>query len=74
MNDNEMYKAVLFDGCSIEFNGISLCNLENVMNTSVGIPKAKYQVWSDRKRFHELYYTIDEAVEKFLELKESGRR
>ena len=69
-----MYKAVLFDGCSIEFNGISLCNLENVMNTSVGIPKAKYQVWSDRKRFHELYYTIDEAVEKFIELKEDSKR
>ena len=74
MNNNEMYKAVLFDGCSVEANGVSLCNLENVMNTSVGIPKAKYQVWSDRKRFHELYYTIDDAVAKFLELKASGRR
>jgi hypothetical protein len=65
----ELYKEVVFDGGSVEANGVSICNLENVMRTSVGIPKAKYQVWSDRKRFYGLFYTVDEAVDKFLELR-----
>ncbi len=69
MTDNEMYKAVLFDGASVDCNGVSLCNLENVLYNNVGVPRAKYQVWSDRKNFHALYHSIDDAVAKFVELK-----
>jgi hypothetical protein len=67
MNDNELYKAVIFDGAAVECNGVSLCNLQDVMNTSVNIPRAKYQVWS--RSYTELFYNIDEAVNKFIELK-----
>tara|TARA_R100001082_G_C4272292_1_gene120276 strand:+ start:124 stop:354 length:231 start_codon:yes stop_codon:yes gene_type:complete len=70
INDyTQEYKSVVYSGCAIESRGVSLCNLEDVMNTKIGIPKAKYQVWSDRHRFHKLYHNLDEAVEKFLELK-----
>jgi hypothetical protein len=70
MTDNrDVYKAVIFDGAIIESNGVSLCNLEDAMRGNSFIPRAKYQVWSDRHKFHELFFSIDEAVEKFLELK-----
>ena len=63
------YKSVVYSGCSIESYGVSVCNLEDVMNTKTGVPRAKYQVWSDKHRFHELFYTLDEAIDKFIELK-----
>tara|TARA_R100000008_G_C3587289_1_gene173514 strand:- start:708 stop:935 length:228 start_codon:yes stop_codon:yes gene_type:complete len=66
------YKSVIFSGCAIEAKGVSICNLEDVLNTKIGIPRAKYQVWSDRHRFHKLYFNIDEAIEQFIELK--GKR
>ena len=70
-NAKEIYQAVVYDGSYVECNGISLCNLANFMNTSIGVPKAKYQVWSDRHRYYKLFYNIEEAVEKFLELRRS---
>tara|TARA_R110000751_G_scaffold49391_1_gene109941 strand:+ start:8311 stop:8538 length:228 start_codon:yes stop_codon:yes gene_type:complete len=63
------YKSVIFSGCMIETSGVSICNLEDVLSTRVGVPRAKYQVWSDGHRFHQLYFSIDEAIEKFIELK-----
>tara|TARA_R110000824_G_scaffold28930_5_gene96916 strand:- start:825 stop:1058 length:234 start_codon:yes stop_codon:yes gene_type:complete len=71
--DVQEYKSVIYDGCAIESRGVSLCNLEDVMNTKIGIPTAKYQVWSDGHRFHQLYHNLDEAVEKFLELKKKRK-
>ncbi|SVA79600.1 uncharacterized protein METZ01_LOCUS132454 [marine metagenome] len=35
----------------------------------MGVPKAKYQVWSDKHRFHALFYTLDEAIDKFIQLR-----
>ncbi len=67
----EIYRAVVFDGSAVESNGVSLCNLENFMHNFV--PRAKYQVCSDRLNFHSLYYNIDDAVKKFIELKEKRR-
>ena len=63
------YKSVVYSGCSIDSGGVSLCNLEDVMRTKVGVPRAKYQVWSDKHRFHALFHTLDEAIDKFMELK-----
>lgn len=63
------YKSVVFSGCSIDSNGISICNLENYIKNPMGVPKAKYQVWSDRHRCYELYHTIDAAIDKFMELR-----
>lgn len=63
------YKSVVYSGCSIESRGVSVCNLEDVMSTRTGVPRAKYQVWSDKHRFHALFHTLDEAVDKFMELR-----
>jgi hypothetical protein len=64
------YKSVIFSGCMVETSGVSICNLEDVLSTKVGVPRAKYQVWSDRHRFHQLYFNIDEAIDQFIELKD----
>ena len=63
------YKSVVFAGCSIDSNGVSVCNLENYIKNPLGVPKAKYQVWSDRHRCYELFYTVEDAIDKFMELK-----
>ncbi|MHA1168923.1 MAG: hypothetical protein ACTSRU_13930 [Candidatus Hodarchaeales archaeon] len=73
MTDKEIYKAVVFDGASVDCNGVSLCNLENVLYGHLGVPRAKYQVWSDKNSFHALYQNVDEAVAKFVELKGRGQ-
>tara|TARA_Y100001938_G_scaffold138443_1_gene203974 strand:+ start:8712 stop:8945 length:234 start_codon:yes stop_codon:yes gene_type:complete len=63
------YKSVVFAGCSIDSNGVSVCNLQNYIKNPLGVPKAKYQVWSDRHRCYDLFYTLDDAIEKFIQLK-----
>ena len=71
MTEAEVYKSIIFDGSIIENNGVSLCNLEDVMHQFA--PRAKYQVWCESLRVYDLYYNIDEAVSKFLELKNKRR-
>ena len=39
-NPEEIYSAVVYDGCCVESKGVSLCNLEDFMNTTVGIPRS----------------------------------
>ena len=63
------YMSVIFSGCMLETGGVSICNLEDVLNTRTGVPRAKYQVWSDRHRFHQLYFSLDEAIDQFIKLK-----
>jgi len=67
----EDYKSVIFSGCSIESNGISICNLNNHIGRTF-VRSARYQVWSDKHRIYDIYYNIDDAVNKFLELKNRG--
>lgn len=69
----ELYKEIVYDGCSIDTKGISLCNLENTMASNLSVPKDKYQVHSRSHNYHELFRTLDEAVEKFISLKNSIR-
>ena len=64
------YKSVIFSGCSIESNGVSICNLSNYNNSSTGNGGSRYQVWSDRHRCYDMFYNIDDAVNRFLELKQ----
>ena len=66
--DRQEYKSVIFSGCAIESNGVSICNLNDYIDRP---PErgANYQVWSDTHRTHELYHSLDDAVNKFLELK-----
>tara|TARA_B100001113_G_scaffold131444_1_gene107493 strand:+ start:1869 stop:2105 length:237 start_codon:yes stop_codon:yes gene_type:complete len=63
-------KAVIFAGCSLELNGVSICNLDHYMKNAMIKRKGKYQVWSDKHHCYELYHNIDEAVDKFFKLTE----
>ena len=65
--DRQDYKSVIFSGCAIESNGVSLCNLNDYLDRPPG-RGAGYQVWSDRHRTHNLYHSLDEAADVFLEL------
>jgi hypothetical protein len=62
----EDYKSVVFSGCSIDYKGVSLCNLAN--HQSRLVRSNEYQVWSHKDKEFKLYRNIDEAVEKFIEL------
>lgn len=61
-------KTVIFSGCYLELDGVSICNLENYIKNGVVKRKSKYQVWSDRHQCYDLYQNIDDAVNKFFEL------
>ncbi len=64
------YKSVIFSGCAIESGGVSICNLSDYNGGSSGNGGSRYQVWSDRYRYYGMFHNIDEAVDKFLELKQ----
>ena len=49
-------------------DGVSICNLDNVMKNAVIRRSNKYQVWSDKHRCYNLYANLDEAVDKFMSL------
>lgn len=66
----EDYKSVIFSGCSIEYNKIHICNLRNYNKRIVA--DNEYQVWSDKHKEYKIYKNIDDAVNKFIELK--GKR
>ena len=70
--NRQQYKSIIFSGCSIEANGVSICNLNDYLDCP---PRrgASYQVWSDVHKTHELYHSLDDAVDKFLELKNRSR-
>ena len=59
----EDYKSVIF--------GVSVCNL-NDFTRGMTRYSSRYQVWSDKHRCYDIYYNIEDAVNKFLELKHKG--
>lgn len=61
-------KTVIFSGCYIELDGVSVCNLENFTRNTLIRRNNKYQVWSDKHSCYDLYHNIDDAVNKFFEL------
>lgn len=67
----EDYKSVIFAGCAIESNGVSVCNL-NDFSKGLTRHSSRYQIWSDKHKCYDIYYNIDDAVNKFLELKYKG--
>lgn len=69
----DLYKEVIYDGCSITAKGVELCNLENTMSTSLHIPRDKYQVYSKSHNYISMFGNLDEAVEKFVSLRNSIR-
>ena len=71
MSTKEDYKSVVFSGCAIEYRNVSLCDLRHFLPQNRGKANGVYQVHSDNKRklYSKLFYSIDDAVDKFVELK-----
>ena len=61
-------KTVIFSGCYVELDGVSICNIENFTKNALVRRAAKYQVWSDRHSCYDMYHNIDDAVDKFFNL------
>lgn len=61
-------KTVIFSGCYVELDGVSICNIESFIKNNLIKRNNKYQVWSDRHGCYDLYHNIDDAVNKFFEL------
>ena len=63
----EEYKNIIYSGRYIESNGVSICNLNDYVQ---GFNRAaQYQVWSDKHRVYNLYQNLNDALDKFLELR-----
>jgi hypothetical protein len=64
------YKSVVYAGCIITYKNITLCDLTDHVPFMRNRP-SEYQVHSDNSKvkFSDVYKNIDEAVEKFIELK-----
>ena len=75
MGMRQDYKAVVFSGCAIEYKNISLCDLRQVLSQYGRYTTGVYQVHSDnsRCRFSKIFQDLDEAVDKFIELKGLAR-
>lgn len=71
MEMKQDYKAVIFSGCAIEYKKISLCDLRQVLGQYERYTTGVYQVHSDNSRckYSNIFKDIDEAVDKFIELK-----
>lgn len=67
-------KAVIYGGGSLEVDGVSICNLDNVMKHAIIKRSNKYQVWSDKHRCYKLYANLDEAVDQFILLTQKVSR
>ena len=71
MTDKEIYKQCLLDGIDLLYKRIMLCNLRRRDNN-----KYRYQVHSEMSniQYSELFFDLDKAISKFIELKEATRR
>ncbi len=72
MTDNQIYRSIILDGCSVETNDrqVSLCLIDDYYKHRHGKKKG-YQVHSIHRkfRFTEIYDDLDAAVDKFLLIK-----
>lgn len=74
MTQNEIYKNVILDGCTIEIGKLSICCINNYVKRH---PIVQFQVHCehykmlkpDGNMFTELYDNLDIAIDKFLMLK-----
>jgi len=74
MNDEEYIKKIkmrLSRGGYMSFRGVTICPIKRNMPKQI-----VYQVHSDnpKTRFSKLYKDIDEAIQKFLQIKKKVRR
>ena len=65
MNKN-VYKAAIRDGCTVEYKDITLCDLRNFCYWMKNKERV-FQVHSNK--FTAIYSSLDEAVDKFIELR-----
>ena len=75
MNDRDYYKSVLLDGCSIEYQKQSICDLRDYYNFYRKRRDPIYQVHCDdsKNRFSQTYKNVHEAVNSFVEIKQKLR-
>ena len=65
MNEKDVYKFCLQKDIDLQYNKLSLANLYNY-----NIKRGGYQVHLDgQKSFSKIYRNIDDAINKFVELK-----
>lgn len=65
------YKSVVSHGCVLMYKNVNLCDLRYHVDYLNRRQNGMYQVHSDNPRFKcsEIYYNIDEAVNRFIEVK-----
>jgi hypothetical protein len=64
-------KAVVSDGYIVMYKNVSICDLNDHVDYLAKYKNnSKYQVHSDNQKFKcsEIYYNIDEAANRFLEV------
>ena len=69
MNQLEIYKTVLLDGCSIECGPVCICDISKHCPTHTpGLPC--FQVTCDNYKIHHshLYNTVEDALIVFFDL------
>ena len=69
------YKQVLLDGCSIDYrNKLTVCKISDYYRGKV--KRLVYQVHCSDSRlgFSKFYRTLNEALEKFFELRSNLKR
>jgi hypothetical protein len=64
-------KAVVSDGYIVMYKQVSLCDLKDHVDFVARTGKRMYQVHSDNSKMKcsDVYYNIDDAVDRFLEIK-----
>jgi hypothetical protein len=67
MNEKISYAEVIIKGNDINYKDISLCDLRNYVPWYRNKKNGIYQVHSNK--FSQIYYNLDDAINKFLELK-----
>ncbi len=65
------YMSVVYAGCIVTYKNITLCDLTDQVPYLKSRQNGMYQVHSDNSKikFSEIYQNIEEAVNKFIELK-----
>lgn len=71
MTEKEIIKYCVENRMSLDYGRLSICDL---VNTSGYKGRHRYQVYYEiGNKFAENYISLDEAVDKFLELKQTAR-
>lgn len=68
MNTMDVIRSMLSEGVEFTYGKLTLCDLTKYQNYR---GKRRWQIFCDDKnlKFFQLYVDIDQAIEKFLELK-----